>query len=761
MKRYVCLKLLCLLCLVPVVLLAYVAAQELAADQVKRPVTIADAIRMTRLGNRYYWRGGSSSGLVAQFSPDGKRFVVVLRKGNLERNTNEYSMLLWRTDEVFRSPPPEVLVQLSSSSNRPAIYNVIWMPDNETVTFIGENPDQQGQVYAVNIRTRELRAVAKNPHSVLAYSVAPTGHQVAYLAEPPVESLFNEKAGPQAIEVPTTQNLYKLLIGQRGRDAWESALLFFQSETGDAREIHTNNPINYNNETNQLHLSPDGKYIVILSYVTEFPKRWTEYTEPDLHRAITQWRPPGQHTWVARYDLIDTGTGESRPLLDVPVSTWDTELAWSPDSRSVVIVNTYLPLSNVESEELQGRKTNKFTVVVDIPRGNIASIFEQKDLKFLAWDTGSDQLTFEIGRQNDRFEPRPKVLYRKVGEKWQIVTGTEDSQPEILLKEDMQSPPRIFAVDPKTQHATLLLDLNPQFKDLKLGKVEEIRWKSADGVVGRGGLYYPTSYVPGKRYPLVIQTHGWNAERFYIDGPFTTAFAGQALAGKGIVVLQVEEFEDDKAFSSVGSTPRELERVVSIYEGAIEYLVHRRIVDRKHVGILGFSRSCMWVKYALSHSKYHFAAASVTDGIDAGYFQYIAYGNANSEMASEYEGIYGGPPFGQGLRRWIERAPGFNISKVQSPVLITALNRLSALFEWEWFSASIRLGKPVDMVMLEDGVHLLEKPWERVISQQGSVDWFCFWLKGEEDPDPAKAEQYVRWRGLQEVQEEKEKHLHF
>jgi len=38
-------------------------------------------------------------------------------------------------------------------------------------------------------------------------------------------------------------------------------------------------------------------------------------------------------------------------------------------------------------------------------------------------------------------------------------------------------------------------------------------------------------------------------------------------------------------------------------------------------------------------------------------------------------------------------------------------------------------------------------------SQQGNVDWFCFWLKGEEDPDPAKAEQYARWRELRKLQQ--------
>ena len=29
---------------------------------------------------------------------------------------------------------------------------------------------------------------------------------------------------------------------------------------------------------------------------------------------------------------------------------------------------------------------------------------------------------------------------------------------------------------------------------------------------------------------------------------------------------------------------------------------------------------------------------------------------------------------------------------------------------------------------------------------QGMVDWFRFWLQESEDPDPAKAEQYERWR---------------
>jgi hypothetical protein len=40
-----------------------------------------------------------------------------------------------------------------------------------------------------------------------------------------------------------------------------------------------------------------------------------------------------------------------------------------------------------------------------------------------------------------------------------------------------------------------------------------------------------------------------------------------------------------------------------------------------------------------------------------------------------------------------------------------------------------------------------------VVSQQATVDWFSFWLNNHEDPDPAKAEQYKRWRELRKLQQ--------
>jgi dipeptidyl aminopeptidase/acylaminoacyl peptidase len=105
-------------------------------------------------------------------------------------------------------------------------------------------------------------------------------------------------------------------------------------------------------------------------------------------------------------------------------------------------------------------------------------------------------------------------------------------------------PPKLIATDPKTKDRRVLLDLNPQFAELTFGHVEIFRCKNHDGLAVAADLYYPTNYVSGKLYPLVIQTHGESRNRFWIDGPFTTANAAQALANKGFFVLQTSSGAD-------------------------------------------------------------------------------------------------------------------------------------------------------------------------------------------------------------------------
>ncbi len=116
--------------------------------------------------------------------------------------------------------------------------------------------------------------------------------------------------------------------------------------------------------------------------------------------------------------------------------------------------------------------------------------------------------------------------------------------------------------------------------------------------------------------------------------------------------------------------------------------------------------------------------------------------------------MIGAAPFGAGLVQWLERSPEFNMDKVQTPLQVVALGRPDLLSMWEPYAALRYLNKPVDLVILDSDEHVLTYPAARMASQGGTVDWFSFWLKGEEDPDPGKADQYTRWRELRKLYEE-------
>src|SRR5262249_20644953 len=52
-------------------------------------------------------------------------------------------------------------------------------------------------------------------------------------------------------------------------------------------------------------------------------------------------------------------------------------------------------------------------------------------------------------------------------------------------------------------------------------------------------------------------------------------------------------------------------------------LDRRGLIDRHHVGLLGWSRTAYHIRYTLAFSKHPIAAAVVADGMEGGYWQYL------------------------------------------------------------------------------------------------------------------------------------------
>lgn len=704
----------------------------------QRRVTVADAIEMTRLGVASYMDDSPSN--PALFSPDGRRFALVLKKGDLQQNTNDYTLEVFNTRAALSLRGSEAVVRMASNSNREAIRGVKWLADRHTILFIGEMPNAIPQIYSYDVSSRRLERITYHSTPVVAFDASGDGRVIAFEADPPMKDRMASPEVERAGFHVTDEDLADILLSGSPYARYRSRAsrqLFLLRRGRKPRRIQTEDGI-WPNLT--LSVAPSGRYALVESLVRDVPKSWLGYKDRLLHEFIAANKAPSAVSSVERYLLLDTRTGEIAPLIDAPKSWEHDGFLWIDEGNSLVLSRAYLPLTGISQAEQEQHAGTTFAIEVRLPSREIVKILDG-NAKATRWLPPDREAIFEDG--NGATE-----AYRKQGGAWEKVSGKpvkpHPTNPRATYEQDMNTPPRLWITDSNGKKR-LLLDLNPQFKHLCFGVEREISWKATDGHTVRGGLYLPPDYQSGHRYPLVIQTHGFDPGRFWIDGPWASAFAAQPLAAQGIAVLQMGESDTDAADRS---TPREAPRQMAAFEGAIDDLDREGIIDRERVGIIGFSRTVYHVAYTLTNSKSSFRAATLADGFNGGYFERIAYPN----QAAEPDAVNGGPPYGPTLPLWMEHSPAFNIARVKTPIRLEGYGVAAAVEEWEWYSLLSAMKKPVDFILLPRAPHLLVKPWERMASEQGNVDWFVFWLKGEEDPSPGKRAQYARWRRLREFE---------
>jgi dipeptidyl aminopeptidase/acylaminoacyl peptidase len=722
---------------------ALTAGMANANDGAKRPVTVIDTIRMRTLAENPYPGGDQSGSRFASFSPDGKHFVAVTKRGIPETNENEYSLLLYATSEAFQHPRPELLTSMRSRSNREAIKSVRWI-GNGRLYFIAEERNT-AQVYSIDITARLLTRWTDHPTPVVDFDVDAKSKTLAYAAEPgpPSEKSVAEKTQHgYAITTETLFGIPRSRADFREPEFAKGENLFVKSPGRQARQILL---LDRYSTYKPISIAPDGRHAVIAVLLRDVPSSWTDYEDELVKAEVQAYRRRGSTSWLMQYMLVDLKAATVEPLLAGPIA-WSTGgTAWSPDGKRIVVSGAFLPLDVSDPSERAERRKHSFAVIVNVRTHSFEKL-TSKDVVVARWDAAANRVFF-------RDKPGTAATVTAFIERptgWVEESDTREAAPQqnlpaVTLEQDPNTPPKLYVEDAGGTRKSLLLDLNPQFAGLALGRVEAIKWRATDGHEVEGGLYIPPGYEEGVRCPLVIQTHGFAEREFWINGPWNSAFAAQPLAARGIMVLQVGHGTEPGGYMKHHRSLEEGPREMAAFEGAIDYLDEQGMIDRDRVGIIGFSRTQYHVAYTLTHSSYRFAAVTLADGFDGGYLQYLA----NPYSEKDHVFVNGGPPFGATFANWLEHSPSFRIDRVHSPVRVECYGS-GVVGCWEWFSVLTHLERPVDLMYLPEAVHILVKPWERLTSQQGNVDWFCFWLMGQEDADPRKHAQYERWRAMRD-----------
>lgn len=754
-----------------------------------RPFTVRDAIEMTEIAEpqRPYTFCRMPAPEFLR-SPDDRHFIAVTRRGNFLADQNEYSLLLFDANyvrEVFdkaggsKLPAFRVIETLGTSNGDRAIEQVRWHGDNHLV-FIGRHGANVGQVYSLDLTTRKLKRLTNHEEGIVGFDIAPNGNKIVFAA--PIYPDWSERN--RKGYVVRDETISELTITDPRRAAQKDVGFYLQDQqTQNVRRLALK-PITMGSTLGSeptpswISVSPNGRWAVVLATAAAVPSSWREYdflkdylsgvrrlpgyeakSDADVLRELASDEPLApRSSFMKQFFLVDTTNGHVRPLVDAPTGSTGVfmRILWSRDSKRVVLTPTYMPLAATEGIERDRRKSRRAVIEVEVGSGHITRITDV-GVKFIVnvqWmDDGSIRLESASCADSG---PAVRRFVKRSGEWQEAVDLREGDEPRLGLQvtEDLNTPQRIEVVDHKTRRHKVLAELNPQLRDVTLGRVEVFNWKDKAGRSYKGGLVKPPGFRAGKRYPVVLQTDGFRADEFLVDGPLgmSTAYAARPIANKGMLVLQMPEGMPRRLTAGVdwGTYQRdgELPRFVAMMESAIDALDKRGLIDRARVGLIGFSREGMHVQYAITFSKYPIAAATISSSVQATPFSDVTLsGQPYPAGMFEMETIIGAPFWGEGVWSWMERSPAFHLDRIQTPLRIEHLGTAVPEY-WDTYAYLKRHGRPVEMIHLPLAGHLLERPADRYMSQQGNVDWYAFWLKGEEDPDPAKADQYKRWRIL-------------
>jgi hypothetical protein len=730
------------------------------------PLSVRDTIETTRLipaSVRLDDSGHSVAERVTARSPDGQRYAALLLRGDVSRDGVWCEILSGKIGSSVEDVDAKIVARLFS---RTRFYlgkrteslpgtNLAWLADNESVVFGWDDERGNTQAVAVRVTTGHVRFLTNHPTDVYKFDVA-SNRAVLYSARSPTDPEAAVQLAKRGFVV-RNDSVFSLLDGDNsGQGTGYQRFIVSPAANSTPRQVTGGREIELFPPFMDAVFSPDGKRAIVVASPAEVNIAWERYGDPLLVANVQRARHgSGQQglSQLAQMHLVDLRTATMRPLIDAPVTNfYGLRVSWAPNGSSVLVGPTLLPSYDPATRETMA--------VVNVDTGELFALpisgsDVDKGIDEVHWSS-ADVVELIIGGESIRFQKRDRS-WSSLG-RGAAVQRELPKRIALRLRQDINDPPTLVAVDRIGGRERQIFDPNPQLRSqLLLGRVERVEWRDQRGRTWLGRLYLPVNHEPGRRHPLVLQTHGhapFGEFSLYGVGsglgPGLSIYAAQVLANRGIAVLQMQDPEIRSP------SPEEPEAFVDGMDSAIDHLVGRGLVDARRIGVSGFSRSGWHVLHSLIHSRFAIAGALVSDNLEAGYVVSVLAGD--HALYGEFALDHGAPRVGQGLQTWLQRAPGFNVDRIYTPLRMQRETGglQSVLGSWELLAGLRDLEKPVELFVIPDirnGNHGLLMPAQALASQEGAVDWFDFWLNNRESADPSKAEQYVRWRGMRQLHE--------
>jgi dipeptidyl aminopeptidase/acylaminoacyl peptidase len=332
---------------------------------------------------------------------------------------------------------------------------------------------------------------------------------------------------------------------------------------------------------------------------------------------------------------------------------------------------------------------------------------------------------------------------------WAGVSWAKDGRSFVGVRRTPFMPDELLRVDVARKTISVIAAPNAAFAGKAHPSVRFMRVNNplGGGIFGR--LVLPNGYEPGKRYPLVFTTY--RAGAGFLEGAVGDEFPILPYAAHGFVVFAMDTgISNMLSASGVGDfTLMRERRPVDAMETVRRTLAAEGIIHPEGCGITGLSYGSDITAYAIATTRMFKAASASLMALDP-----IGYTLNPVSRERTLEGFGLRYPDEDGLKEWKKRSPALNAATITTPLLLQSSDT-EALLSIESFKALRRHNVPIDWYVYPDEGHLKFQPVNKYFVYQRNLDWMRFWLKGEEDPEPSKADQYARWRAMRDTFEQR------
>ncbi len=626
-----------------------------------------------------------------KIAPDGARVAYVVSTPAVEKDEHQVALYVVASTGGEPRRLGETVRILNTPVPAPRLR---WSPDGSALGVLalaGARP----QAFAVPLDGGAARQLTDASEGVFAFSWSPDGRSLAYLTrDPPSPEDARERS----------------LVTHVGAPDPPARLVVRALPEGAPRT-----------------LTPPTQYVDSFSWM------------PDSGELVYSAAPRSGFTaqYETRIYAVATAGGEPRTI--VGGAGLNSRVQVSPDGKLVAFIT-----SNGRFDIMASRRL----AVVSVRGGEPRTLpLGDAWVNEAVWASDSRSLYLEandgpFGQRQQMFEQPVVRVPVDGGPPEQLTTGAAVDYSLSLSGDGRRLAYRavegrtmgdVFVMDTATRSSTRLTELNPQLRDLALGRLEAVSWRSFDGMEVWGLLLTPPGWSAGRRLPMLVYLHGGpgGGVTYGLFPQFMHAvgqidpYPTEAMASAGYAVL----FPMPRGGAGYGEAGQRAivdrwgEDDSRDVMAGVDAMIARGVANPDRLGLMGASYGgylTNWIVTQTGRFEAASACASISDLADA---RLILDGG---EIMTQYFR----EPW-QNRESYIAHSPLTFVERVTTPLLLQHGERdprVPVSGAWKMYRALRALGKTVELYLYPRGGHVMYEPVLQREVMARNLDWFLRWI---------------------------------